>query len=95
MKEYGFAELCFQCDVWVTDKAEWRTHCQTHLDDIATLPFLFNPLTFRKTLAAAGQYPWCAFNPALDPEIRFKQFPYAQPWKEHINEHFTDLESEE
>jgi hypothetical protein len=95
MKEYGFAELCFQCDVWVTDKAEWRTHCQTHLDDIATLPFLFNPLTFRKTLAAAGQCPWCAFNPALDPEVRFKQFPYGQPWKEHINEHFTDLESEE
>jgi hypothetical protein len=95
MKEYGFAELCFQCDVWVTDKGKWRTHCQTHLDDIATLPFLFNPLTFRRTLAAAGQCPWCAFNPALDPEIRFKQFPYAQPWKEHINEHFTDLESEE
>ena len=95
MKEYGFAELCFQCDVWVTDKAQWRTHCQTHLDDIATLPFLFNPLNFRKTLTAAGLCPWCAFNPALDPEIRLKQFPYAQPWKEHINKHFTDLESEE
>jgi hypothetical protein len=95
MKEYGFAEICFQCDAWVTDKAKWRTHCQTHLDDIATLPFLFNPLTFRKTLAAAGQCPFCAFNPALDPEVRFKRFPYTQPWKEHINEHFTDLESEE
>jgi carbonic anhydrase len=77
MKEYGFAELCFQCDVWVTDKDKWRTHYQTHLDDIATLPFLFNPLKFRKTLATAGLCPWCVFNPALDPEIRLKQFPHA------------------
>ncbi|KIM93155.1 hypothetical protein OIDMADRAFT_61940 [Oidiodendron maius Zn] len=91
-QKYGFAELCFQCDAWVTSKAKWRTHCQTHLDDIATLPFLFNPLRFRKTLAAAGQCPFCIFNSALDPETRFKQFPYAQPWKEHINKHFTCLE---
>src|SRR3954470_4970081 len=28
----GFAELCFLCSEWIFGEAQWRNHCQTHLD---------------------------------------------------------------
>ncbi|KAH8800843.1 hypothetical protein F5884DRAFT_623630, partial [Xylogone sp. PMI_703] len=90
--KYGFAELCFQCDQWVTSADAWSSHCQNHLDDVDSLPIQLNPITFRKTLATVGQCPFCLFNSDLPPEIRFKQFLYAQSWKAHINNHFDDLE---
>ncbi|KAH8800740.1 hypothetical protein F5884DRAFT_535563 [Xylogone sp. PMI_703] len=49
--KYGFAELCFQCDQWVTSADAWSSHCQSHLDDVDSLPIQLNPITFRKTLA--------------------------------------------
>ena len=91
---YGFAELCFQCDNWVTDKSDWSTHCQLHLDDSDTLPVQFDPLMFRKTLARAGQCPFCLFDPSLEPHSRFRQFQIKQTWVDHVQEHFEELDEQ-
>ncbi|RHZ51665.1 uncharacterized protein CDV56_103977 [Aspergillus thermomutatus] len=91
-KTDGFAELCFQCDTWVTAAAEWNDHCQNHLDDMDTLPVQFNPLTFRHTLAAAGQCLFCLFNRNLPSDRRFKQYLTKQHWIGHLQGHFQELQ---
>ena len=90
--KHGFAELCFQCDEWITAGAAWHEHCQRHLDDLETLPVQCNPVIFRRTLAAAGQCFWCLFDPTLPPTIRFRQFRNKRCWIEHHQGHIWQLE---
>ncbi|KAG9773168.1 hypothetical protein KCU88_g5872, partial [Aureobasidium melanogenum] len=92
---HGTAELCFQCDEWITGKQGWREHCRRHLNDLESLPVQWNPLIFRQTLAAAGHCPFCLFNPLLAPDQRFRQFTKKLPWQQHLNGHFDGLEGKE
>lgn len=91
-RKYGFAELCFQCDEWITSGTGWFEHCQRHLTDLQTLPVQCNPLVFRRTLATAGQCLFCLFDLKLSPTKRFHQFLVKQSWKEHLQEHFWHFE---
>ena len=91
-RKYGFAELCFRCDKWITSGTEWFEHCQRHLTDLETLPVQCNPLVFRRTLATAGQCLFCLFDLKLSPTKRFHQFLVKQSWKEHLQEHFWHFE---
>ena len=70
----------------------WFEHCQRHLTDLETLPVQCNPLIFRRTLATAGQCLFCLFDARLSPTKRFHQFLIKQSWKEHLQEHFWQLE---
>ena len=88
----GFAELCFQCDEWITSGRGWHEHCRRHLDDLETLPVQCNPLAFRQTLATAGHCLFCLFDSNLPPTKRFHQFLIKQSWKEHLHSHFRKLE---
>ena len=45
-RKYGFAELCFQCNKWITSGTGWFEHCQRHLTDLETLSVQCNPLVF-------------------------------------------------
>lgn len=91
-RKYGFAELCFQCDKWITSGTGWFEHCQRHLTDLETLPVQCNPLVFRRTLATAGQCLFCLFDLKLSPTKRFHQFLVKQSWKEHLQKHFWHFE---
>lgn len=89
--KYGFAELCFHYDRWITGKQAWREHYRRHLNDLESLPVQWNPLTFRQTLAAAGYCPFYLFNllnPLLPPKERFRQYPKKLPWQQHLDRHF-------
>ncbi|KAL8936221.1 MAG: hypothetical protein Q9216_005048 [Gyalolechia sp. 2 TL-2023] len=91
-RKYDFAELCFQCDEWITSGIGWFEHCQRHLTDLETLPVQCNPLVFRRTLATAGQCLFCLFDLKLSPTKRFHQFLVKQSWKKHLQEHFWHFE---
>ncbi|KIW36986.1 uncharacterized protein PV06_10884 [Exophiala oligosperma] len=93
--KHGSAELCFQCDEWITGKQGWREHCRRHLDDIESLPVQWNPLIFRQTLTAAGHCPFCLFNSLLPPDERFRQFTKKLPWQLHLDGHFDGLEKDD
>ena len=92
--EHGFAELCFQCDEWMTSGQRWQKHCQHHLNNLESLPIQCNPLVFRQTVATAGYCLFCLFDPNLPPTKRFYQFLIKQSWKEHLHSHFWQLEKE-
>ena len=91
-RKYGFAELCFQCNEWITSGTEWFKHCQHHLIDLKTLSVQCNPLVFHWTLVTAGQCFFCFFNLKLSPTKCFHQFLVKQSWKEHLQEHFWHFE---
>lgn len=93
-RQYGFAELCFQCDEWIISADKWFEHCQNHLSDLETLPVQCNPLVFRRTLATAGQCLFCLFDLKLSPTKRFHQFLIKQSWKEHLQQHFWHLKND-
>ena len=83
-QQYGFAQLCFQCDEWVTSGANWHEHCQSHLNDLETLPVQCNPLMFRQTYAAAGQCLFYLFNTKRSATERFYQFTVKRNWRDHL-----------
>jgi hypothetical protein len=89
---YGFVQLCFQCDEWVTGKDMWHEHCQCHLDNLEALPVQLNPFKFCNTIAVAGQCLFCLFNSNLPATKRFQQFLINHTWKKHIDGHFQELE---
>jgi hypothetical protein len=86
-KGFGSAELCFQCDKWITGSPQWHEHCQYHLDNYESLPVQLNPLFFRRTLASAGHCIDCMFDSTLPPNKRFQQFLITQSWREHTSAH--------
>lgn len=90
--KHGFAELCLQCDKWITDAVEWQNHCQQHVDNYEELPAQFNQIKYRYTPATAAQCMFCLFNPKLLATIRYKQYKNIHYWKEHLNNHFLELE---
>ena len=86
--------LCCQCDEWIT--ARWAgAIAASHLDDIESLPVQCNPLTFRRTIAAAGYCLFCLFNKSLKPEKRFRQYLDRSKWKRELDRHFDELEKKE
>ncbi|KAH0542349.1 hypothetical protein FGG08_003287 [Glutinoglossum americanum] len=91
---YGFAQLCFQCDKWITDEAKWDQHCQSHLDKPELLPLRCEPLVFRLALACAGYCPFCLGNPRLPASERLHQFMYKNRWLPHIGQHVRELDSD-
>lgn len=91
-KEYGFAQLCFQCDEWIAGRERWDEHCEKHVEHLAGLPVQVNPFNFRYTVAAAGQCIFCLFDSDLPAAERFRQFLVKQGWKQHISLHFLELE---
>ncbi|KIV87981.1 hypothetical protein PV10_09166 [Exophiala mesophila] len=93
--KHGTAELCFECDEWITGKQGWRGHCRHHLNDLESLPVQWNPLTFRQTLAAVGYCGFCLFDPLLPPEVRFRQYTKKPPWQQHLDSHFEGLEGKD
>ncbi|KAG9242201.1 hypothetical protein BJ878DRAFT_388715, partial [Calycina marina] len=90
--KHGFAELCLQCDKWITNDIEWENHCQQHVDNYEELPAQFNQIKYRYTPATAAQCMFCLFNPKLLAPIRYKQYKNIHYWKEHLNNHFLELE---
>ena len=91
-QQYGFGQLCFQCDEWVTSGAGWHEHCQSHLENLETLPVQCNPLMFRQTPAAVGQCLFCLFDTKRSATERFYQFTVKRNWRDHLQEHFRHLE---
>lgn len=89
--KHGFAELCFQCDVWITDALSWQEHCEAHLEKIETLPVQFNQIKYRHTPATSYMCPFCLFNRMLAATIRYKQWRNQLPWKTHIDAHILEL----
>jgi hypothetical protein len=73
-KEFGVAQLCFQCDEWIAGRERWDEHCERHVEHLAGLPVQVNPFTFRYTLAAAGQCIFCLFDSGLPARQTFSVF---------------------
>ncbi|KAI9776699.1 MAG: hypothetical protein M1839_009426 [Geoglossum umbratile] len=92
--KHGFAQLCFQCDEWITAKAEWQGHCQRHLDKPETLPVQCDILTYRRTIASAGFCHFCLFDPNKPATERMHQWVHSQTWTDHVNAHFQELKLE-
>jgi hypothetical protein len=89
-----FAELCFECDLWCTDRAEWEQHCQEHLDKPEEL-LRCDPLMFRNAPVKAGYCPFCLGNTDLQPQQRMRQFIIDRSeWYNHIESHFQEFEDE-
>ena len=91
-QQYKFAQLCFQCDEWVTSGASWYEHCQDHLNNLETLPVQCNPLMFRQTPATAGQCLFCLFDTKRSATERFHQFTTKRNWRDHLQKHFRHLQ---
>ncbi|KAI9758897.1 MAG: hypothetical protein M1840_003737 [Geoglossum simile] len=77
--QYSFAQLCFQCDEWITTETKWQDHCQRHLDKLETLPVQCDILTYRRTLASAGFCHFCLFDPNKSATERMYQWLHHQP----------------
>jgi hypothetical protein len=94
-KEHGFAELCYQCDEWITDANKWQEHCEDHLARIDTLPVQFHQIKYRYTPATICQCIYCLFNTKLPATERWKQFKDKNYWKWHTGEHIQEEENKE
>jgi hypothetical protein len=90
--EQGFAELCFFCSEWFTNKKEWTDHCQAHLDEPDMIPTQCNPFNYGGCLACPGLCSFCLRDPTLPATTRFHQFPDRGEWREHIHGHMGNLE---
>lgn len=91
--EYGFAELCLQCDKWIVEIDRWEEHCQQHIDDYENLPIQFNQVKYRHTPATAAFCMFCLFDQGLKASVRYKQWPNVHYWKLHNHHHFAELEA--
>ncbi|KAH0541585.1 hypothetical protein FGG08_003933 [Glutinoglossum americanum] len=89
--KYSFAQLCFQCDEWITVRAEWQDHCQRHLDKPETLPVQCDILTYCRTIATAGFCHFCLFDLNKPATERMHQWVHSQTWTDHVNAHFQEL----
>ena len=80
---FFFAEFCFLCtngDQWYTSQDSWKSHCESHLANLDTLPYQCGPLTYAKTLAAPGLYFWCLGGESLPPTRRMQEFLTRAQW---------------
>jgi len=89
---YGFAELCFDCNVWIVGKDEWNDHCEIHLGRPKTLLIQCNPFVYDETLACPKYCPFCLRNMALLAPTRMQQFLDREKWKSHIDRHIEMLD---
>ncbi|KAJ5490174.1 hypothetical protein N7453_010999 [Penicillium expansum] len=76
--------MCFECDIWVTNKSEWEEHCQQLLDSLADL-LRCDPLVFRNAPVKPGLCPFCLGDNSKLPSKRIFQFvPSPSAWHLHI-----------
>ncbi|KAI9761799.1 MAG: hypothetical protein M1840_001679, partial [Geoglossum simile] len=89
--EHGFAELCFQCGVWITGSSEWDCHCQSHLDKPETIPIRCDLLIFRRAPARAGICPFCLSDTSLASHRRMYQYLCRYTWQKHVLNHLQAM----
>ena len=85
--KYGFVQLCFSCNVWFTNSAEWNKHCQEHVNWSKTLPLQCDLLVFHYTLVCLKLCFFCLSNSTLTASQQMCQFTTWQKWQQHVYKH--------
>ncbi|KAJ6001624.1 zinc finger protein [Penicillium canescens] len=88
---HGFAQICFECDLWFANESEWENHCQEHLDNPGDL-LRCDPMIFRNAPIKPGLCPFCLGAKREKPSKRMFQFVLSPPkWHSHIEDHLKEL----
>ncbi len=91
-KTHGFAQLCFLCRQWITDKDEYNQHRQAHLSRPKTLPIQCGYLELHQMLAIPGYCPHCLDKLPAEP---MRQYLCPQSLERHLAIHYKELEEEQ
>jgi hypothetical protein len=89
---YGFSELCFLYNEWVSGSEAWDRHCQDRLRNLDAFLLYFDPPMRGGVLATAGYCPFCLTNARLPARMRMYQFLNRSKWLDHVQKHVQDLD---
>ncbi|KAL2808658.1 hypothetical protein BJX63DRAFT_424461 [Aspergillus granulosus] len=84
----AFAEFCFECDVWYSERHKWTQHCHDHLHEPENL-IRCDIIIFHNAPVKAGLCPFCLGDEVLGPVRRMQQFLDRAEWYKHIESHLS------
>lgn len=86
----NFVQFCYLCANICCGEGEWKSHCQTHLNELHPRCGI---LTLRYTLVAPGFCPFCLGDEGKEPDERFQQWLVKSTLLNHIDNHFDALKA--